>query len=411
MQNQNQNLKSMKKYQLTPIPLHSEQWYKFRENGTGASEIGIILGESYYSNKMFVFHAKCGTQEQSFTDSERMFFGRVNEALIGNLWKCWDGTTEGYVNNYNNYMSEVAKLQYEDIMLLNIEDVNAAINKLTKANDFIIRKNKRVNAYITHPDYPYLFCSLDFMAEKDSFLLTDINHPKLVANAGEVIGEFPIETKTIDKFAAQQFVFDVPNSYVAQLNTQMLLTDSYYGELAILVGGNHLIVRGYERSDLLCNNIITENTKFWEERILPAKEFYRKYKETGKEEYLAEVYALEPPPDDNPDYKGYLSDRHIKEFDTIQGNKEMEAIVQDAVYYDEIHKGIGKILTGKKNSVVYLFCKNKCSEIDFGSNGKVRYYVKGNNKNHELNLRGYKNRPDGDTIEAIINGIKTNGNK
>lgn len=403
----------MKKYNTINIPSHTPEWYEFRtignkqhSGGTGASEIGVILGQSHYNpNQAELFHYKVGSMVREKLDSERMFHGRNMEHYIGSLWQCYDGTEDGYISNYTNYINEVKKLNYEDVLLMDIKDFNIAINKLTKANDYVIRKSLRHEGYIVHPDYPYLFCSLDFKSDQNGFPLMDLTRYNI--GAGEIIGEFPIETKTIDKFAAKQFVYEVPDMYISQLQVQMLLTDSYYGELAVLIGGNHLKIEPIERNDYICNLILKKNTEFWEQRVLPARELWAKYQETKKEEYLGDLYSLEPEPDANPTYKEFLSDRHIEEIEKIKGDMETFYLTKNIIIYAEISKRIKLIDQELKNKLTKKFVDGKCGGIEFDGYGMIKYFLKAGNKNKELGLRGFKDKPSEEFIDGIIDNIKS----
>ena len=201
-----------------------------------------------------------------------MFHGRNQEAYIGRLWQCHDGTELGYVDNYNNYMNEVKKINAEDFLLNEVEDVNILIESRTKASQFLIRRNQRLPAYITHPDYPYLFASLDFISAPNQPAFANTKN----ISFGEILKyQFPIECKTIDKDAARNLEFSFPDQYISQINQQMLLTDSYYGEIAILSGGNKFEIFGYERNDYICDILVKRILNF-ENRVLPAREHYAK---------------------------------------------------------------------------------------------------------------------------------------
>ena len=412
----------MKKYQTINVGSHSEDWYKFRTTGvdkemskrlgvpefiggTGASEIGIILGQTVYNpTTMQLFHYKVGTETPERFDSERMFHGRHGESNLGGYWQCWDGSELGYIDNYEKYYAEIQKLNLQDILMLNINDFNMAVSQLTKANDHVVRKALRHDGYIMNPDYPYLFTSLDFKSDKDGFPLIDINHKDFQASIGEVIGEFPVECKTIDKFAAAQFEYDFPPQYVSQLNIQMLLTDSYYGEIAVLVGGNHFFVRYYERSDYICKNILKMNNEFWEQRVLPARELFAKYKETGKEEYLGDIQALEPMPDHNPNYAAYLSNRHDSDVEKIDGKIGSEVYYMGirALIYDGVKKRFDELSKEYKNNITYEFVKEKCDMMMYGEDGYMKYFKKEGGKNKELSLRGFKVKPKEEHIEELV---------
>jgi hypothetical protein len=158
-----------------------------------------------------------------------------------------------------------------DFLLDEVEDINFLLETRTEASKFIIRKNERLPAYITHPDFPYMFASLDFISAPGQPAFANTTN----ISFGQVLDyQFPIECKTIDKDAARSLEFGFPDQYITQLNHQMMLTDSYYGEIAILSGGNRFEIFGYERNDYICKLIEKKNKDFWEQRVLPAREYY-----------------------------------------------------------------------------------------------------------------------------------------
>jgi predicted phage-related endonuclease len=182
----------------------------------------------------------------------------------------------------------------------------------------------------------------------------------------------------------------------------MLLTDSYYGEIIALVGGNQIKVYPAERSDYICNKILKVNTDFWENRILPAREAYAKYLTTKKEEYLAEVYSYEPEPDANPAYSEYFSDRHLVEDVDIKGTEEMKKLVCETIDMQEYEKKIKSSVTELKNKVTYLFVKEQVDKINFDELGSVRYFLARGTNNKQLSLKSIKYKPEIDKIDKNI---------
>ena len=87
---------------LFKIPQHTDAWYEFRQRGIGGSEVGTVLGINKYDTALRLFHQKVGTIEIKREDNERMFWGRTNEDKIAEVWSYYDGTQDGYVENYTN---------------------------------------------------------------------------------------------------------------------------------------------------------------------------------------------------------------------------------------------------------------------------------------------------------------------
>jgi len=379
----------MKKYKTILIPSHSDDWFTFRrtgmtsemildfgysfDGGTGASEMGLVIGNSHYGTLMELFYNKVGLRQSIVPDSERMMHGRMLEDYIGKLWTYWNGSKEGLVENVGL--------------------------------DKQVRAIKRHEGFIVHPDYPYLFCSLDFKSDNTGFVIAPTN----TFAVGEEIGEFPVECKTIDKFASSSLTFSIPDSYISQLHVQMMLTDSYYGEIAVLIGGNDFRVFHFERNEYHCSEILRKNTAFWEERVLPAREHLKMYHETRNEGYLAKAFALEPDPNENEAYKAILSERHQSEFTEILGTQDAYELM---IKYVKT-AGIRDIVKAKeaeiKNKIAHKFVQEKCDIMNFDTDGYIKYFLKKGNTNKELYLKGFKIEPSAkfkiDTEEIINNLI------
>jgi putative phage-type endonuclease len=84
------------------MAMHTPEWYSFRKNGIGGSEIGTILGLNKYDTVVRVFHEKAGTVEPRKEDNQFMFWGREMEDKIADIWRYYDGTDDGYIENYKN---------------------------------------------------------------------------------------------------------------------------------------------------------------------------------------------------------------------------------------------------------------------------------------------------------------------
>ena len=391
----------MKKTRTILIPQHTDLWHKFRttgvfptdsndkklhyQGGTGASEIGtLMLPVEYGMTLMELFHRKVGTEQAKPFINERMLHGSAQETYVGQCWMNWDGNKDTFHINFDKYLNTLE--QTYGVMFKDVFNDNSI-------PDTVIRKAQRHAGYIVHQDYPYLFASLDFKAVNESALM-DINHENFKAVKGEQIPVFPIECKTISTDASRNYVYKLPDQYLLQLQLQMLLTDSYYGEIAMLVGGNDFQVQCFERNDSICNSILNVNTKFWEERVIPAREKYRIFKETQSEKYLREAIAYEPLPDSSEPYKTYLSERHKVELTQMLGNQTMLDYVRELVKVRGILKEVGKTETEMLNNLRYWFVKHECEQINFEGEGYIKYFIKEGGKNRELSLRGLKVRVD-----------------
>ena len=181
--------------------------------------MGTVLRLNPYETAARLYHEKVGTEEPQKEDSEFMFWGREHEDKIAEIWQYWDGTDEGYLQNVKEGK--------------------------------VIRKCRKVNGYVTNPDYPWLFASVDrLIVKKDSLnMLT-----------GEPLKEeSPLECKTLSYWAASAWESGLPIFYLVQLHTYMIVFEVDYAEMAILTDGNKFKVEYIKRDEELCNSIISIN--------------------------------------------------------------------------------------------------------------------------------------------------------
>jgi len=216
------------------IKEHSPEWYAFRENGLGGSEAAyaIGLGNPKYGCAAVTFHEKIGTHPAKKDDNQRMFWGRKNEANIADVWRYYDNTPDGYVENYNNGK--------------------------------IVRNCRNVNGYITNPKYPWLFASVD--------RLINIQGGINFITGEQLITEAVLECKNVGQFASQAWEDGVPLYFLVQIHVYMIILETDYAELAMLIDGGMLQVEKIQRDDELCKRIIDGTKEFWYNRVVPGKE-------------------------------------------------------------------------------------------------------------------------------------------
>ncbi len=255
---------------------HSEEWYEFRKNGVGGSEIGAILGLSNYKSSLEVFHEKVGLFQSPNIENEPMFHGTELEDYVMKLWQYW-GPDGDYIDNFRK--------------------------------GIVIRKCRRVNGYITNPKYPWLFSSVDRLINK--------NQPSVLDWEIAMDEEKVLECKTISGWLVRIWESGIPPYHLAQIQSYMTVLEVDYAELAILVDGRKLDIYGVKHSPEFSERILQVTGDFWNERVLPARELMKpvyegKVKE-GTSEYediVAQVYQLEPDPDGSEAYKNFMNERY-----------------------------------------------------------------------------------------------------
>jgi putative phage-type endonuclease len=349
---------------ISRIPTHTENWYEFRKNGIGGSEMGTVLGLDKYNTVIRTFHEKVGTVEMRHEDNAKMFFGRYMEDKIADLWKYFDGTTDGWIENYKN--------------------------------DKIIRDCRKINGYVVNPSYPWLFASLDRVQN----IKGGIN----MLTGEKLTTEAVLEVKTLSYWSASMWEGGIPISYLVQVHVYMIILETDYAELAILKDGNDFTVEKIQRDDELCKRIIEISKGFWFNRVLPAKEAFAKKKEAEKsgniaevEKWEAEIQRYEPEPDNTESYTAFMSERFLKERQSMDGTIEL----YDLAKRDKVLNGIKNIIdderTGIKNVMVKELTLAGAEQIDFGKLGTCDWAERKGAKNRTFNNR-IKEKPSEDQL-------------
>ena len=84
------------------IPQQTPEWFKYRQSGIGGSEMSTVLGLNKYDTVTRTFYEKIGMAEPRQIDNAKMFFGRYMEDSIAKLWEFYDGTNDGWIENFKN---------------------------------------------------------------------------------------------------------------------------------------------------------------------------------------------------------------------------------------------------------------------------------------------------------------------
>jgi len=296
------------------MPPGSTPWLNYRLNGEGGSEISAILGLNPYFSSHKLFYQKL--QEVDYDpENVHMYFGKKHEEMIADEWQYHDPASPDFETRMNNYYS-----------------------------GSVVRKCRRVNAYIINPDYPHLFASVDRLINK-----------------GDNEAEGILECKTISTYAAKAWDAGIPPWHVAQLQFYLLVCDLQYGELAILKDGKYFEVIPFERSEQFIKLIKESSLDFWD-RVTRA----RILKQQGK------GYAqLEPEIDNQEAYKVFLSERYKAEPKTIKAEMHYYNL---GIKHNEINEQI-KTLKSEQEMVdnhIKEYMKES-DTMDFGASGKITF--------------------------------------
>ena len=347
----------MKKSWVTKIKDRTPEWFEYRQNGLGASSAAIVCGLSPYKpTKMQLFHEKVGTMEPDRTMSAPAFHGIHQEAYVANLWKYYDGTEDGYMDNFER--------------------------------GEIIRKASELVGFVQNPKYPHLYCNLDRVIEKGSRKLNDDG-----TLSDEITTTLcPLEIKTMNSFVYKKYD-GVPDMYIIQVHQQMMIMECDYSEIAILIDGRGFKVFPIERNEDIVDMIAERTYEFWS-RVLQGRQALIQA-EMAKEDddfekyhdYMGVIQQLEPEPDDNEHYSEFISDTHVVEQEIMMGNEDLLGQVQHLQTVKEMIKQLEKEKRELENKVKNEFRKESVEKIEFPGHGYMRYYQRANNNTKMLDVR------------------------
>jgi predicted phage-related endonuclease len=301
-----------------------KDWLDFRFNGIGGSETGNILGLNDYPNGSSheVFYKKLGEGDYE-QENLHMFAGKRHENMIADdYWRYYDPMHPDFQNTMQNFNEKR-----------------------------IIRKCRRVNAYVVNPDYPWLFASIDRLINKGQSAITIGNPDK----------EGILEIKTISSYAAKKWIVGIPRMHVAQLQTYLLVLNLDYGELATLKDGKYFEVIPFQRDEELIKVIIEVTKDFWD-RVTSA----RILKQSGKP-----YEALEPEIDNIEAYKEFLSERYKAEPNKLAPNMQIYNLGTEYLNLNDEIKLLEEKQTGIANKIKEHF--KESDEMDFGASGKITW--------------------------------------
>jgi putative phage-type endonuclease len=363
--------KDLKVHLMEP---HSKKWHAFRQNGIGGSEIGTVLGINKYDTAVRLYHEKIGNIEPRKIDSERMFWGRINEENIARIWNYYDGTKDGYVENFKN-------------------------NK-------IVRKCRSVKGYVVNPDYPWLFASVDRLIniEGGFNLLT-----------GEPLEkEGVLECKNMSYWVSQMWEDGVPIYHLAQVSQYFIVLDSDYAEIAMLVDGGTLQVEKIQEDIKLNERILTISKAFWYNRVIPAREAVKKRNKAEAvgnlaevEKWETEIQRYEPDPDESDAYKEFMEEKFVKVRQVIDGTMELYSVAKHDNFLKAFKNKLDKERNRLKNTFIQFLSIHGAESIDFGKLGVVNWSERKGSKSRTFNNRT-KEKPGDDVVEREFDKLDPN---
>lgn len=265
-------------YEGLKILFQTEAWKNFIFPCIGGSEIASAMGLNQYKSVIELYYEKVGIKPTVDIDNAAMFWGRELEEQVAEKWQYWNGNVEEMIANFTS--------------------------------DNLIRKCRRINAYMQNKEFAWIFVSLD-----------------RVINKGKNDEEGCLECKTISGFAADMWEIGIPPMYIVQLQTQCGVGEFPYGEIAILRDGRNFDVLPFERNEEIIKNIIVKSQHFFGlvkkgiENYILSMTCPTEWEQT-RLDHLAEIDKLAPEPDGSVSYENYLKENKKDKGLEIDGTEE-----------------------------------------------------------------------------------------
>lgn len=309
----------------------TQAWKDFIFPTIGASEIAALLGLNPYKSIIELYFEKIGAKPVFDFDNDAMFWGRELEEQIADKWQYYDGSTEGMIANF--------------------------------AEKKIIRKCRRVNAYMQNKNFPWLFVSLDRVINKQK-------------TGQEVLNEGPLECKTISGYVAKMWEGGIPPMYVAQLQGQIAVGEMEYGEMAVLKDGRWFELYPFDKHPKITAKIIQETGNFFN-MVKKGIQHFLLHQfcpfESGQQDHWAACEQLSPDPDGSDAYKNYLSETYKESIagKEVRGGVDELELASNYKYYAARQKDFEFLQTECANKLKN-FMKD-AAKLTFGNEGSCTW--------------------------------------
>ena len=179
-----------------------EEWLSVRQGGIGSSDAATAVGLNPYKSQLELWMEKTGRQDLLPKD---------------------DPNDESSPMYWGNVLEPIVAAHY------------------TKRTDNRVR---RINAVLQHPGYPWMRANID----------------REVTGAPDVQ---ILECKTAGINGARLWKEGVPEYVQLQVMHQLAVTGKQAADVAVLLGGQELQVHRIERDDVLINQLIELEARFW----------------------------------------------------------------------------------------------------------------------------------------------------
>jgi predicted phage-related endonuclease len=326
-------------------------WWEFRKRTIGSSEAATLTGHDEYGDPVKLFWSKVG-MDFPFVNTKFTIIGLHLEEKISDLWEYFDGTDDGYVDNWHKGEK--------------------------------VREKKDIPCYAVNINYPHISASLDFYVPAG----------QASPFTGEIIDfDFPLEIKTVSQFASDKYELGIPEKYVRQLQLQMFVFGATYAEIAYLIAGFDFKCLPVDLDVDICREIIEKSYEFTE-IVNQARDLYDGYDllpESEQREIDLQISKLEPEPSGNDAYMEFYKAKYRNSYeDTLRLGTEEEWDI--CVEYKTLGDTIKELEKRKKELQHKIKSFSALDEtISFEENGRViNKRREGKRDIFNVNIKNYK---------------------
>lgn len=373
------------------IPVHTDKWHEFRtigvdewDGGVGASECGKLIHnmDQYPPTPPELYRHKIGMERPEFKMNEAIFHGIFSESTILNYWQFEDGQ-KSYMERFSQYSIK--------------KDERLKFRTASKPSYYLV--NKRI---------PWLFASLDSVVPKGSLI---IGQGEETFDGETALTDFPLECKNVSEWVFKKYNGPEPK-YICQVHQQMLVTESVYSEIVMLVAGRELHLFPVHYDDNLASIILETSYRFWQ-KVLKGREHWKEFqiltiqnKPLAAEREMQQIMNIEPEVANNSAGENYLKNEYMKKAGIVQRNSlvvngDVE-LYSSAKNYYKLGKAI-KVLEEKrieeKVKLLKHFNNSGAKFVKFTKNKKINLATDG-----KLHLSGFSNYTD-ENAKRLLNGI------
>ena len=172
----------------------------------------------------------------------------------------------------------------------------------------------------------------------------------------------------------------IPIFHLIQVHVYMIILETDYSEIAMLVDGNRLIVEKVQRDEELVKRILSITRQWWTDRVEPAKQAreLRDQEDAAgnigeSEKYEAIIQRLEPDPDYSEAYKDFMSESFMKERDVVDGTMELYSMAKRYEVMKKIKGEIDKAQNLIKNTFIKFLRNSGAESVSFDMLGSVNW--------------------------------------